>query len=67
MLGLRPWEFPRYTLREYGHLVEGFEAREQRERFRLAELATWLLAPWTGAGTRLTPKDLLGIERGEDL
>lgn len=59
MLGLRPWEFPRYTLREYGQLVDGFEKREARERYRMAELATWLLAPWTN-GKHITPRHLLG-------
>jgi hypothetical protein len=67
VLGLRPWEFPRYTLRDYGYLVEGFESREHRERHRLAELATWVLAPWVGAGKQLRPQDLLGTERREDL
>jgi hypothetical protein len=67
VLGLRPWEFPRYTLREYGQLVDGYETREYRERYRMAELATWLLAPHMGKGKRLRPKDLLGTERKEDL
>lgn len=67
MLGLRPWEFPRYTLREYGLLVQGYEEQEQRERARLAEHALWLLGPWMKDGSRLTVKDLLGLERPEDL
>jgi hypothetical protein len=62
VLGLRPWEFPRYTLREYGLLVDGFTKREARERYRLAELATWLLAPWTGKGKHITPGKLIGKE-----
>lgn len=60
MLGLRPWEFPLYTLREYQLLLEGFEKREERERWRNAELAAWLLAPWTGKGKHITPGTLLG-------
>lgn len=67
MLGLRPWEFPRYTLREYGLMVEGYEMREERERYRTAELATWLLAPHTGKGQHITPRQLLGKDRKEDL
>lgn len=67
MLGLRPWEFPEYTLYEYGLLVDGYEERERRERHRLAELAVWLLGPWMKDGARLAPKDLLGTERAEDI
>jgi hypothetical protein len=67
ILGLRPWELRRYTLREFGYLVEGWHRQEERNRYRTAELACWLLAPWTQKGTRLTPKDLLGTERREDL
>jgi hypothetical protein len=40
-------------------MVDGFQKREARERRRLAELATWLLAPWTN-GRQITPRDLLG-------
>ena len=67
LLGLRPWDLPRFTLREFGYLVEGWRQQEQRTRYQVAELAVWLLAPWTAKGTRLTPKDLLGTERREDL
>ena len=67
MLGLRPWELLRYTLREFGHLCDGWHRNEERLRYRNAELAVWLLAPWTGKGTRLRPADLLGTERREDL
>jgi hypothetical protein len=63
VLGLRPWEFPRYTLREYGQLVEGFEKREERERYRFAELAAWLLAPWNSKGQHITARKLLGRDR----
>ena len=48
-------------------MVEGFGLRERRERYRFAELATWMLAPYTGKGKRLRPQDLIGTERREDL
>jgi len=67
ILGLRPWDLRRYTLREFGYFVEGWETQQRRARYQFAELAVWLLAPWTSKGSRLTPKDLLGTERREDL
>jgi hypothetical protein len=54
-------------LREYGQLVDGYERQEARERYRFAELATWLLSPHVEKGKRLRPQDLLGTERREDL
>jgi len=67
MLGLRPWELLRFTLREFGHLVEGYNRAQYRERYRVAELAVWVLSPWIGKGSKLTPDDLIGTVRREDL
>lgn len=66
-MGLRPWELPKYTLREYGELVEGYAERERATRYRFAELACWIVSPHLKAGSRLSPKDLLGTEQSEDL
>lgn len=67
-MGLRPWELPRYTPREFGNLVEGWTQQQDRERYRVAELATWLLAPHMAKGKSITPHDLLGTRpKGEDL
>lgn len=64
-LGLRPWELLRWTLADYGALVEGYVARERQRRYQRAELAVWLIAPHLERGKRLTPEDLVG-ERIDD-
>jgi hypothetical protein len=67
VLGLRPWELPRYTPREFGYLVEGWRQLDEAERHRIAELACWLLSPWVTRGRTLTPRQLLGLDRREDI
>jgi hypothetical protein len=66
-LGLRPWELPLYTLREFGQLVDGWRAQDEREHYRVAELACWLLSPWVTRGRQLTPRQLLGRDRREEI
>lgn len=66
-LGLHPWELRRYTMRELGARIDGYRAVQRDERMRLAELACWLLGPYMKEGRRLTPRELLGLERREEL
>lgn len=57
-MGLRPWEFWRLTPAELEEQVEGYRVREEREWYRTAWLACYVLAPHTKK--KLTPEKLLG-------
>jgi len=67
MLGLRPWELLRYTPREFGWMVKGWRTADERERLLFAQLAVWMLSPWISKGHTLTARQLVGLERREDL
>ena len=54
-------------MRELGARIDGFREVQRDERLRLAQLACWLLGPYMKDGHRLTPRQLLGWERREDL
>jgi Phage tail assembly chaperone protein, TAC len=47
VLALKPWEFWRLTPRELQLLLDGAELRDDRDWRQMAQLAVWLLAPWS--------------------
>lgn len=47
VLALKPWEFWRLTPREFSLMIEGAECRDDRGWRRVAQLAAWLLQPWS--------------------
>ena len=60
MIGLKPWEYYRYTQREYDDLVKGFELRQQLELDRVRWLAT-IIAKSNGAKKIKRPSDLMKL------
>lgn len=54
-------------MRELGARIEGFREVQREERLRLAQLAVWLLGPHLQKGARVTARELLGLDRREDL
>jgi hypothetical protein len=42
-----PWTFGRLTPREFGLMVEGFQRRDRRSWRRVAQLAAWVLQPYS--------------------
>lgn len=67
VLGLRPWTLLRYTPREFGYLVKGWQQRDERERLLFAQLAVWVLSPWIGKGKTLSARQLIGADRREEI
>jgi len=67
VLGLHPWQLLRYTPREFGHLVAGWRKADMRERLLFAQLGVWVLSPWINKGRTLNARQLLGLDRREDI
>ena len=67
MLKLHPWDLLRYTPREFGFLVEGWRRADERERLLFAQLGVWVLSPWIGKGRTLNARQLLGMDRREEI
>ena len=59
MLGLKPWEYYRYTQREYAELLEGYELKRQIELDAIRWHAT-IVARVGGAKVK-RPKDLMKL------
>jgi hypothetical protein len=60
VLRLRPWEFYRYTAREYGLMMDGFALSEQRDLDNL-RWATFVHCQLHGAKKIKKPADLMKL------
>lgn len=69
VMGLHPWELRRYTLREFGHRVQGYQEADRASWRKVATLACWVLAPHVdrNKAQTLTPDALLGYGQAVDL
>lgn len=57
---LRPWEFGRFTPREFDAAGRGRREDEMRREDLLAVIAALQVAPWAGKGRRVHARDVLG-------
>jgi hypothetical protein len=63
-IGLKPWEFDRITPDEFMDLIKAHRRRDEREWYRVATLAYWLVIPHIQKKkdrSKFTPEKLLGL------
>lgn len=60
MLGLKPWEYYRYTVQQYNELLQGYELKRQIELDAIRWHAT-IVAQVGGAKKIRKPKDLMKL------